>query len=64
MVVMVDTRIGIATSCAAASTASRRDCAHPQVAVDVLQLDDRVVDQPPDAQRQPAQREHVQRLAR
>ena len=62
MVVMVETRIGIATSCAASSTACLAILPVPQVAMDVLQLDDRVVDQPPDAERQPAEREDVERL--
>ena len=63
MVVMVETRIGIATSCAAASTACRAICPDAEVAVDVLELDDRVVDQPADAEREAAEREDVERLA-
>ena len=64
IVVIVDTRIGIATSCAASSTAFLPIGADREVAVDVLELDDRVVDEPPDAEREPAEREDVERLAR
>ena len=39
-------------------------CPKREVPVDVLELDDRVVDQPPDAERQPAQREDVQASGR
>ena len=53
MVVMVETKMGIATSWAAASTACLR-LSERRVAMDVLELDDRVVHQPPDAQRQPS----------
>ena len=50
MVVMVETKIGIATSRAASRTARAAVLAGDrQVPVDVLQLDDRVVDEAPDA---------------
>ena len=63
MVVMVETKMGMATSWAAASTALRPVASQLQVPVDVLELHDRVVDEPPHAQRQPAQGEDVERLA-
>ena len=63
MVVMVETKIGMATSWAAASTACLPVLPQREVPVDVLELDDRVVDEPPDAEREAAEREDVERLA-
>jgi hypothetical protein len=62
MVVMVDTRMGIATSWAASRTALHAVGRVREVAVDVLELDDGVVDEAPHAEREAAEGEDVERL--
>ena len=58
----VETNAGTAICCAPSRIACVDRLAHVEVAVDVLDLDRRVVDQDADRQRQPAERHDVDRL--
>ncbi len=62
-VVIVEASTGSATSSAPSRAACSRALAVREVAVDVLQHHDRVVDQPADRQREAAERHHVDRRA-
>ncbi len=64
IVVSVDASTGSATALVPSSAACRALRPHPLVPVDRLEHDDRVVDEPPHGERQPAEREGVQRLTR
>ena len=63
LIAVVATNAGTAICCGAVEDRPLERLAHRQVAVDVLDLDRRVVDQDADRQRQPAERHDVQRLA-
>ncbi len=64
IVVSVEARTGSATAFVPSSAAWKRSSPLLLVAVDRLEHDDRVVDEPPHRERQSAEREGVQRLPR
>ena len=62
MVVSVEARTGSATAFAPLERRLGDSRAHPLVAVDRLEHDDGVVDEPPHREREAAERERVERL--